>query len=163
MTVSPRHRPEHETDVIAMSDDVGRDRKGRAGIMSTIRPTIIQAVKYGGVGLINTAVTVTIMVTLERVGLGYLAYTAIGYLAGFLTSYVINGLFTFRVGRLTLKGFPQFLMLNLAILLGVEILEYLLIDRLGVVEVLGVALGMVTYTAVGFVLNRMLIFREAAH
>ncbi len=133
----------------------------RAEFVAAIRPIVFQAIKYGGVGFINASVTVFIMVVLERLGAGYLVYTAIGYLGGFITSYVINGLFTFRVGRLSLKGFPQFLILNLTILVGVEVLEYLLIDHLGMKEVIGVAIGMVTYTAVGFVLNRMLIFRPA--
>jgi putative flippase GtrA len=116
--------------------------------------------KYAGVGLVNAAVTIAIMVVLERIGFGYLIYTAIGYFAGFVNSYTLNGLFTFRAGSLSLRHFGQFCALNLALLVCVEVIEFALIDGAGIHEFLGVAIGMVTYTAVGFVLNRALIFRR---
>lgn len=135
----------------------------RVDFVAAIRLIVFQAIKYGGVGSINASVTILIMLILGRLGVNYLVYTAIGYFGGFVSSYLLNGLFTFRVGRISLKGFLQFVILNLPLLLGVDVLEYLLIEHLGMREVLGVAIGMVTYTGVGFVLNRMLIFRPAPH
>lgn len=99
------------------------------------------------------------MVTLAWSGLHYTLYTGAGYIAAFTCSYILNGLFTFQVERLSHHAFMLFVALNGTLLLAVEGLQVLLIEYIGLRELEGVILGAVTYTLTGYVLNKRIVFR----
>jgi len=117
--------------------------------------------KYGLVGIVNTAVTTVIFLVLNKLGFSYLLYTIIGYACGILLSFFLNLYFTFRKSQE--EGFAKkmitFFTISLTLLALVQLIQYLLIDKLELKEWLGVGLGMVFYTVTGFLLNRNLVFK----
>lgn len=118
-------------------------------------------IRYGSVGVINTLSGAAVMAAFAYLGFHYIIYTASGYVVGFITSYVLNGLFTFRGGRLSHRGFVNFLVINGALLLVVELLQILLIEVVLLPELFSVISGMIVYMFVGFFLNRMIVYRAA--
>ncbi len=124
-----------------------------------------QAVKYGLTGFVNTGISVSLMVAGAALGLHYAVYTAIAYLAGLLVSFTLNLRFTFRAEGRLWRRFQGFLAVCLACLALAQAVQAFLIEGLGISELVGVGSGMVTYTVIGFFLNRRFVFGalDAAH
>jgi putative flippase GtrA len=116
-------------------------------------------IRYGLVGIVNTVIGFGIMAFLAWSGFHYMIYTAAGYIIAFISSYILNGLFTFRGSRLSQHVFLLFVTLNGTLLLAVEGFQILLIEYVGVPELLGVILGAAAYTLTGYVMNRKLVYR----
>ena len=103
------------------------------------------------------------MVGLAYVGIHYTIYTAVGYLLGFIVSYILNGIFTFQGAQLSHRAFLIFVGINGGLLILVEVLQVFLIELLAVPELPGVAMGMVFYTLMGFFLNRRFVYQLNYH
>jgi putative flippase GtrA len=116
-------------------------------------------VRYALTGIANTISGVGVMVGLAWLGFHYILYTAVGYIVAFITSYVLNGLFTFRVERLSHKAFLLFVALNGTLLLSVEGLQIVLIEYARVRELSGVFFGGVAYSLTGYFMNKRLVYR----
>jgi len=101
------------------------------------------------------------MAGLAYLGTHYTIYTAVGYLLGFVVSYVLNSIFTFSGTQLSHRTFLLFAGINGCLLIFVEVLQFSLIELLAIPELAGVAVGMVFYTLTGFFLNRRFVFRQA--
>jgi putative flippase GtrA len=119
-------------------------------------------IKYGIVGLFNTALGLGVMVGLQYLGVHYALYTSAGYIVAFCSSYILNALFTFRTGPPSTVQFIAFVVANGVLLLAVQGLQYLLIDVLGVRELYGVIVGAFAYTGTGFLINKLAVYRPAA-
>ena len=87
-------------------------------------------IKYGIVGLFNTALGVGVMVGLQYLGVHYALYTGAGYIVAFCSSYVLNALFTFRTGPMLHGSVRCIRGANGVLLAAVLGLQYLLIDVL---------------------------------
>jgi len=87
----------------------------------------------------------------------------VGYFVGFASSFVLNGLFTFRHTELSLGLFGKFLAGNAVLLLFVQVIQYILIGLMGTGELFGVAFGMVLYTSSGFIVNRRYILAASTN
>jgi putative flippase GtrA len=118
-------------------------------------------IRYGVVGLGNTAFGLGAMALFAFLGAHYVVYTTIGYVLAFCMSYTLNGIFTFRSGPLSTKQFVGFVAVNGCLLLVTQVLQYLVIDVAGARELLGVFIGAVFYMIVGFLLNKHIVFRPA--
>lgn len=117
------------------------------------------AFKYGLVGLVNTGISVVLMYLFAGLGLPYGLYTAIAYVVGMIVSFTLNYLVTFRSqGLPVLPRALKFAAVSLTMLGVVQLVQYLLIDRIGLAEPAGVAIGMVVYTGGGYALNRLWVF-----
>jgi len=118
-------------------------------------------IRYGSVGVINTLVGAGVMAFFAYLGFHYSIYTAAGYVVAFIVSYILNGKFTFKADKLSHRGFLLFAAINGILLLCVEVLQAVLIERMNFPEILGVITGMVFYMLTGFVLNRKIVYRTA--
>lgn len=120
-------------------------------------------IRYGTVGLVNTAVTALVIFLLKLTGIHYVFYTLAGYAVGITVSFILNRIFTFRTrdekaGRQAVK-----FLLTTGSLLGLtQLLQFVLIDMAGLSETFGVILGMVFYTGTGYILNRLFVFKKKA-
>ena len=119
-----------------------------------------QLVKYLFVGVLNTGLTSLVMFLFRKAGLHYTIYTALGYGVGFINSFILNGLWTFRRDKLHVVLFARFLAVNLGLFLGVQAVQIILIEGMHLPELPAIVIGMVFYTGTGFLLNRIL-FRPA--
>lgn len=112
-----------------------------------------QALKYVFVGLSNTAVTATVIFALLKSGVGIYPSNASGYIAGIFFSFVMNTKFTFSVSLSSLR-FIKFIsacaicyVLNL---MAMKLSFMVMPDKIYTAQIL----GMFSYTATGFILNK---------
>jgi len=117
-----------------------------------------EAMLYAFVGIFNTLLTLAIMSSLAWAGFHYSIYTMAGYLVGFVSSYLLNNRFTFGRKRYSFARFMLFVLISGALLIAVQLAQFVLIEKLLAPEIVGVGVGMVIYTGVGFVLNRRFVF-----
>ncbi len=120
--------------------------------------TLWTLTKYAGVGVVNTIIGVGVMVILGVLGANYVIYTFFGYVVGLLVSYTLNSRVTFKKEGWSNKRVVYFFAVNSTLIILVELAQYLLIDRLGAAELPIVGCGMLTYTGIGFTLNRVFVF-----
>ncbi|MDE7024391.1 MAG: GtrA family protein [Paramuribaculum sp.] len=143
-------------------------------LIATHRNTALQFLRYALVGVINTMVTLfVILICKSLLGINPWVSNAAGYVAGFINSFIWNKLWVFnshnKVVREALKFCGGFL-----ICYGLQFLVTFLITNytaLGDMEWeirnftlsgYGVAtiIGMTAYTLANYVYNRMVTFRK---
>jgi len=116
--------------------------------------------RYLMVGLTNTTVCFTTMSIFAYFNFHYLEYTAAGYIVAILYSFFMNLHFTFRVEGKILKRLTLFFCVNLSNLAIVELIEYVLIDKLNWNHLFSILLAMGWYVVSGFLINRYLVYRQ---
>ncbi len=116
--------------------------------------------RYLFVGATNTLLCMTVMYLGAVMGLGYLTYTAMGYLIGIISSFFMNLHFTFRVEGQIAKRLILFFAINFTNLLIVELIEYVLIDYLLMKHLPAILSGMLWYMSTGYLMNNFLVYRE---
>lgn len=117
--------------------------------------------RYGVVGILNTGVFALTAWLISRTGAHYVLYTAIAYAVAIFFSFIMNVFFTFRKSDGLLSPmFLKFILVSLLLLGLVEILQLLLIEKLEIREFWGVLGGMVFYTGVGYLANRLWVFQH---
>jgi putative flippase GtrA len=124
------------------------------------RRTLLESIRFVIVGVMNTAITLGLIYGITAAGLSYLIANAVGYLAGFVNSFVMNRQWTFRS-----SGHPgkQAVLFSLVFALsyGIQFVALLVqTEWLGVPVWLAQAVSMVLYTAVNFLLNKIVTFRS---
>lgn len=121
-----------------------------------------QMIKYGLVGVINTLITLIILFVLQNAfGVSYKISNAVGYIAGFINSFVLNKLWTFKGN--SSSTFSQFIRFALvfAVCYVLQLgLVILLVETIHINKNISQLIGMVFYTLIGFLLNKLFTFRE---
>lgn len=127
---------------------------------SAMRLVFLRLLKYGMTGLLNTAVTLTLIYTSIAIGLSDVAANAIGYAVGICISFFMNNKWTFAQDQATLSQFLRFLAVagcayavNLWVLLTAR-------DVLHIDHRICHLLGAVAYTGVGFIGTSLFVFRS---
>jgi putative flippase GtrA len=133
------------------------------------RKTLIEFIKFGIVGVMNTGVDFLVFTLLLWAGMHYLAAQPLSYGAGTLNSYIVNKLWTFRVRSSPSAGsrykhgikaeFIRFLLLNLATLLLSITLLYLLKDGLGIQALAAKLLVTAVTVVVNYAGSKLWVFR----
>lgn len=120
----------------------------------------VQIIRYGSVGLMNTAVTFAVIAALTYSGQGAFIANAIGFSAGLANSFFMNKHYTFaaRSGRHDVLPF----LTAFLIAYGSNIvLLYASADLSSVSALLPQIIGMITYNIVFFVLMKSWVFKDA--
>jgi len=112
------------------------------------------------VGVLNTLLCFFIMYLGATAGLGYLAYTAMGYSISILFSFFMNLRYTFDAKGHTLKRLSVFLLINFTNLMLVEMIEHVLIESIGLDHLLAIFSAMIWYILSGFLLNNYIVYRR---
>ncbi|HEY5584178.1 MAG TPA: GtrA family protein [Ruminiclostridium sp.] len=121
-----------------------------------------QMIKYGLVGVINTLITgVIIFALMNGFGVSYKISNAVGFVAGFFNSFIMNKLWTFKGNQTpTLKQFIRFAAV-FAVCYSLQLgLVVLLVEKLSVSKNISQLIGMVFYTLIGFFFNKLFTFKE---
>jgi putative flippase GtrA len=135
--------------------------KYEADKLDNFRKEIITMIKYGSVGVMNTAVFSGITYLVSLTGVHYSIYTAIGYIISILFSFYMNNRFTFRENGGEIKRLLfKFLCVTVSLMLIVQLIQYIFIDVIGTMEIIGIIAGMLFYTVTGYLLNRNFVFRR---
>lgn len=120
-----------------------------------------QFVKFGLVGVLNTAIQYAVFVGLFRfANVPMVLASGIGYVAGILNSYFLNRVWTFRVQRArTNAEFARFLLVNL-LAMGVNLLTLkALVSWVGLVPELAQVGAIFSSLVVNFAGNKLWTFR----
>lgn len=121
-----------------------------------MRGDIIQFVKFNIVGLLNTLVDMAVFALLNSLGLFYVVAQIISYGAGTANSFVLNSNITFKDRKRSKEeGFDhrqllRFIILNLVVLGISLLLMSLLIDRLGLQELVSKVLATFVTVIINF-------------
>lgn len=143
-------------------------------IQRHMKKTSIQLIKYGLVGVSNTAVTFIVFVLLNSIlCVNFYISNVLGYIAGVINSFIWNKKWVFksvsdRVKRemlLFIVGFAVCYLLQMAllwILMNYTSLQYIQISgyekwQLG--DTLITVIGMVFYTLLNYIYNRFITFK----
>ncbi len=121
-----------------------------------------QFIKFGLVGVLNTAVQFAVFVVLYRLlHWPMLVASGMGYLAGIVNSYFINRVWTFEVkGKRQTGEFLRFVAVNI-VSMGVNLGTLkLLVDWGGLMPELAQVLAIGSSLVVNFAGNRFWTFRE---
>ncbi len=115
--------------------------------------------RYGMVGIINTGVFLSSVFLVRMTGVSYPVYTATGYVIAITVSFVLNMRFTFAAlpGKVYVRA-VKFLFIALSLLLTTELVQYYIIEKMNIQELIGVIASMCFYSAIGYVLNRNFVF-----
>ena len=122
---------------------------------------IAEVVRYGLIGVLNTLLTLAIIfAAIYWLDAPALLANAIGYVVGFICSYLLNRLWTFRsqapmgrsIGRYVLAALLAYAMNALVIFIGIA--------WYGASEYLIQPLGAAAYTLTLFVLSKAWVFKN---
>ncbi|PYG87972.1 putative flippase GtrA [Ruminiclostridium sufflavum DSM 19573] len=121
-----------------------------------------QIIKYGLVGIINTLITAVILFTLMNCfGVSYKASNAAGYIAGFINSFFMNKLWTFKENRTsTLTQFIRFTAVFVVCYLLQRGLLIFLVENLIIDKNIAQLIGMAFYTIISFIFNKLFSFKD---
>ncbi len=120
---------------------------------------IIQFIKFGIVGIINTLITVISFNILVFINVNYLVANCISYFLGVINSYLLNSKFVFHENR-NKENMFKFLVVNILVLGFNSLILYVGVNDLGlnisVSQIISIILGMF----VNFVLNKIWVFKS---
>lgn len=124
---------------------------------------LVQFIKFGLVGGMNTAVDFVVYTLLMLSGVHYLAAQVISYTVGTVNSYVVNKLWTFKgAGSKSgnRKEFIRFVAVNLGSLLLSLVLLYALKSGLGMPALLAKLLVTGVTVIVNYAGSKLWVFRS---
>lgn len=133
------------------------EKKSRFAIFKTL----VQMVKFGLVGVANTAITLSVIFLLTKFfSVPYVAANAVGYIAGLTNSYLMNRIWTFRSkGSYAGEGFRFILVFFFCYLMQLGAL--VLMKEVGRInQDLAQVLAMVLYTLLNFILNKVFTYKK---
>ena len=136
--------------------------------MEKVKALVIQAVKFGAVGAINTILGYIIyIVCLRLLGLHYAICNVISFLITIFISYVLNSRYVFKQHEVTMKekivGLGKTYISYLATGLGLSsVLLVIWVELLNIPEELGPLVSLFVTVPINFILNKFWIYRKKA-
>lgn len=121
-----------------------------------------QFIKYGLVGVVNTLITGVILFTLMNFfGVSYKTSNTAGYIAGFINSFIMNKLWTFKDNKApATKQFLRFSVVFIVCFFVQRCLLIFLVEKLVINKNMSQLIGMVFYTLISFALNKLFAFKD---
>ncbi len=92
-----------------------------------------QFIRFGFVGVLNTAISLVIYNLFIKIGINYLVANAIGYVAGILNGYVLSSKLVFKCNMNINSGSKFILTYMSSFILGTIIL-YILVEYLNILK-----------------------------
>ncbi len=118
---------------------------------------ILQLVKYGVVGVVNTAITILVIAVLTYLNFNPYFSNAIGFFVGLLNSFVLNSKYTFKERITRSNGFKFFLAFLISYSLNIAVLHILISVEFSSVLVAQV-IAMTSYNMAFFIVMKVWVF-----
>lgn len=130
--------------------------------MMLAQPVVHQALKFGLVGVVNTAIGFGCIVAMTFLGSTPVVANMLGYAVGLVSSYILNSLYTFNAEKGI--GSPRRAARFLAVFLFCWMCNVILLGVLvPILPVLVAQAGaMALYTVLFFILSRIFVFRSSS-
>lgn len=125
-----------------------------------VRESLLQFVRYGIVGVVNTLVTLASYWLLKWAGTGIGAANALSYALGMACSFTLNKRWTFRAAGRRYGREVALFVAGGALCWGVQWLAFKAMLTAGVPEVVAQVAGMVVYTVLNFLFNKCITFSK---
>lgn len=129
-------------------------------------PSLKQFVKFSFVGVINTLIDFVVYCALTRLihffAVYYLMANAISFSCAVTNSFILNKRWTFKdlsKEQLHLK-YLKFFLVNIFSLAIVEILLFLLVNKLGIYDLFAKVIVLLYYVVSNFFLSKLWVFRK---
>jgi putative flippase GtrA len=113
---------------------------------------MVQFLKFGAVGILNTLITIGTYSVLVYFNLNYITANVIGYALGVLNSYYWNKNWVFGTNQTQKSMFIKFVLVNLITLGFNTLILYLLVQHAG----LNLFLSQLIATGIGLLFNYIL-------
>jgi len=122
---------------------------------------MVQAIRFGVVGVLNTGITLTVIfVLMKGLRVHYALSNIIGYLLGFLSSFVLNKRWTFQSRRnMGLEGVLFVAVFGVCYLIQLVTLVFMK-ETMGIKADYAQLLAMAVYTSLNFILNKLITFKN---
>ncbi len=122
---------------------------------------MVQVVRFGIVGVLNTGVTLAVIfVLMKGLMVHYVFSNIIGYVLGFINSFVLNKKWTFQSkGNVGLEGMLFVVVFGVCYLIQLGSLLFMK-ETMGVKAVYSQLLAMAAYTSLNFTLNKLITFKN---
>jgi putative flippase GtrA len=126
-----------------------------------LSPLLRQFIKYGLVGVTNTLASLGVYALCVHFGLWYLAASAVAFAVGATNSYLLNRNWTFQAQGRHSTTVARYVVVQVAGLLGILGVVFVMVDGLGTDKVIGQAIATVIVVLAMFVANRYWTFAGA--
>ncbi|MBU3138236.1 GtrA family protein [Clostridium gasigenes] len=117
-------------------------------------------IKFGLVGVLNTAITIGIFNVLRFVGIDIIVANTIGYICGIVNSYFWNNRWVFKSNSKDIATACKFIVVNIGTMFINNCILILLAQKIGINEVIaqGASLGLTT--VINFIGNKVWTFNK---
>lgn len=122
--------------------------------------TPVQIIRYGSVGLLNTAITFVVIAVLTYAGQDPFVANAVGFGAGLANSFFMNRRFTFSARSSLYDVLPFLVSFSIAYACNIIVL-YAAIPLERTVVMVPQIIGMASYNIIFFVLMKSWVFKDA--
>jgi len=128
---------------------------------NSILKTTQQFIKYGIVGVINTLITLSVIFLLMNgFDVNYLISNIVGYMLGFINSFILNKLWTFK-SKGKLKNELFLFIIAFLVCYGAQLLFLIfLIEGLDFSAEISQIIAMAFYTILNFLGNKYFTFKQ---
>lgn len=121
---------------------------------------MIQFLKFGAVGIVNTFITIGVYFVLVYFGANYIIANSIGYALGVLNSYYWNKNWVFGADQAQKYIFTKFILVNL-LTLGINtVILYVLVDYMNINPFLAQIVATGAGLLFNFILNKRWTFNN---
>ncbi|QSO47168.1 GtrA family protein [Alicyclobacillus mengziensis] len=128
--------------------------------LSTQWPVVWRFLKYCMTGVLNTGLSYVVYAVLVALHVSSSLALAIGYACGMLTSYLVNGKWTFERSSWSGRTLWRFIVVNIGVLIVSEVTLSLIRHFMIPNAYISQALNLVPITIIGFFANQRLVFTD---
>lgn len=119
-----------------------------------------QLIKYGLVGVLNTIITISIIfVFMKLLNVSYILSNAVGYLFGFVNSFILNKIWTFKSKKSIGRESFFFVLIFVICYLFQLLLLVILKEKLQIKPEYAQIIAMGFYTVINFLGNKYITFK----
>lgn len=127
--------------------------------MRFLSDDLFRFIKFGLVGVLNTAINWIIFILLNSLGVYYIISNIISYSLSTLNSYIWNSKWVFKYNGDNIKETTfKFIILNIIGLILNTCILYILVDILGSSKIIGLIITTGIVTILNYFINKLWVF-----